>query len=161
MGFNPAQTKNILTALNKQAGKQFISKEGWRITKDREYLLIDKKEEKEYPPFKLIREEREYTRDFIISRDKHIAYFDADKLVEKLSLRKWQIGDTFIPFGMKGKKKVSDYLTDRKFSIIRKEQQWILCCGDKIAWVIGERTDNRFRIDGNTKRVIILKINEE
>lgn len=161
LGFNPAQTKNILTALNKQAGKQFISKEGWRITKDREYLLIDKKEEKEYPPFKLIREEREYTRDFIISRDKHVAYFDADKLVEKLSLRKWQTGDTFIPFGMKGKKKVSDYLTDRKFSVIRKEQQWILCCGDKIAWVIGERTDNRFRIDGNTKRVIILKINEE
>ena len=161
LGFNPAQTKNILTALNKQAGKQFISKEGWRITKDREYLLIDKKEEKEYPPFKLIREEREYTRDFIISRDKHIAYFDADKLVAKLSLRKWQTGDTFIPFGMKGKKKVSDYLTDRKFSVIRKEQQWILCCGDKIAWVIGERTDNRFRIDGNTKRVIILKINEE
>ena len=64
-----------------------------------------KKEEKEYPPFKLIREEREYTRDFIISRDKHIAYFDADKLVEKLSLRKWQTGDTFIPFGMKGKSK--------------------------------------------------------
>ena len=70
-------------------------------------------------------------------------------------------GRYLIPFGMKGKKKVSDYLTDRKFSVIRKEQQWILCCGDKIAWVIGERTDNRFRIDGNTKRVIILKINEE
>lgn len=70
-------------------------------------------------------------------------------------------GRYLYPFWNERKEKVSDYLTDRKFSVIRKEQQWILCRGDKIAWVIGERTDNRFRIDGNTKRVIILKINEE
>ena len=60
--------------------------------------------------------------------------------------------------GMKGKKKISDYLTDRKFSISQKERQWVLCCGERIAWLIGERTDNRFRIDETTKRVIIYKI---
>ena len=59
---------------------------------------------------------------------------------------------------MKGKKKISDYLTDRKFSISQKERQWVLCCGERIAWLIGERTDNRFRIDETTKRVIIYKI---
>lgn len=158
LGFNPAQIKNIFTSLNGQAGKQFISKDNWRVIKDREQLLIDKKQENQSPPFNLIREEKEYTKDLVISREKHIAYFDADKLTDPLSLRRWKTGDTFVPFGMKGKKKVSDYLTDRKFSVSQKEQQWILCCGDQIAWVVGERTDNRFRIDENTRRVVIIRM---
>lgn len=150
LGFNAAQTKNILTMLEGQTGKQFISKDGWRVVKNRELLLIDKKEKQENPPFCLIKEEKEYTKDFIIPREKHIACFDTDKLIGEINLRKWQTGDIFIPFGMKGKKKVSDYLTDRKFSIIQKENQWVLCCGDKIIWIVGERTDNRFRIDEKT-----------
>ena len=160
-GFNAAQTKNILAMLEGQTGKQFISKDGWRVVKDRELLLIDKKEKQEIPPFCLIKEEKEYTKDFIIPREKHIACFDTDKLIGELNLRKWQTGDIFIPFGMKGKKKVSDYLTDRKFSIIQKENQWVLCCGDKIIWIVGERTDNRFRIDEKTKKVTVFKMSEK
>lgn len=161
LGFNAAQTKNILAMLEGQTGKQFISKDGWRVVKDRELLLIDKKEKQEIPPFCLIKEEKEYTKDFIIPREKHIACFDTDKLIEEINLRKWQTGDIFIPFGMKGKKKVSDYLTDRKFSIIQKENQWVLCCGDKIIWIVGERTDNRFRIDEKTKKVTVFKMSEK
>lgn len=161
LGFNAAQTKNILTMLEGQTGKQFISKDGWRVVKNRELLLIDKKEKQEIPPFCLIKEEKEYTKDFIIPREKHIACFDTDKLIGEINLRKWQTGDIFIPFGMKGKKKVSDYLTDRKFSIIQKENQWVLCCGDKIIWIVGERTDNRFRIDEKTKKVTVFKMSEK
>ena len=43
---------------------------------------------------------------------------------------------THLPFGMTGKKKISDYLTDRKFSISQKERQWVLCCGEHIAWPV-------------------------
>lgn len=161
LGFNAAQTKNILAMLEGQTGKQFISKDGWRVVKNRELLLIDKKEKQENPPFCLIKEEKEYTKDFIIPREKHIACFDTDKLIGEINLRKWQTGDIFIPFGMKGKKKVSDYLTDRKFSIIQKENQWVLCCGDKIIWIVGERTDNRFRIDEKTKKVTVFKMSEK
>ena len=161
LGFNAAQTKNILAMLEGQTGKQFISKDGWRVVKNRELLLIDKKEKQENPPFCLIKEEKEYTKDFIIPREKHIACFDTDKLIGEINLRKWQTGDIFIPFGMKGKKKVSDYLTDRKFSIIQKENQWVLCCGDKIIWIVGERTDNRFRIDEKTKKVTVFKMGEK
>lgn len=161
LGFNAAQTKNILAMLEGQTGKQFISKDGWRVVKDRELLLIDKKKKQEIPPFCLIKEEKEYTKDFIIPREKHIACFDTDKLIGEINLRKWQAGDIFIPFGMKGKKKVSDYLTDRKFSIIQKENQWVLCCGDKIIWIVGERTDNRFRIDEKTKKVTVFKMSEK
>ena len=161
LGFNAAQTKNILAMLEGQTGKQFISKDGWRVVKNRELLLIDKKEKQENPPFCLIKEEKEYTKDFIIPREKHIACFDTDKLIGEINLRKWQTGDIFIPFGMKGKKKASDYLTDRKFSIIQKENQWVLCCGDKIIWIVGERTDNRFRIDEKTKKVTVFKMSEK
>lgn len=161
LGFNSAQTKKIFNALKQQAGKQYISKDGWRVVKDRELLLIDKKEESGHSSIKLIKEEKEYTKDFVISNERNIACLDADKLTGELNLRKFRNGDFFIPFGMKGKKKVSDYLTDRKFSIVQKEQQWVLCCGNKIVWVVGERIDNRFRIDENTKRIMILKMSDE
>ena len=159
LGFNSAQIKDIANSLHGQSGKQFSSKE-WRVIKDREFLLLEKiqSEDKEELPFQIIKEEKEYTSDFQIPREKGTACFDADKLDGTISYRKWRTGDTFIPFGMKGKKKVSDYLTDRKFSISQKERQWILCCGERIAWLIGERTDNRFRIDETTRRVVIYTI---
>ncbi|WP_458409889.1 tRNA lysidine(34) synthetase TilS [Bacteroides congonensis] len=159
LGFNSAQIKDIANSLHGQSGKQFSSKE-WRVIKDREFLLLEKiqSEDKEELPFQIIKEEKEYTSDFQIPREKGIACFDADKLDGTISYRKWRTGDTFIPFGMKGKKKVSDYLTDRKFSISQKERQWVLCCGERIAWLIGERTDNRFRIDETTRRVVIYTI---
>ncbi|WP_175628817.1 tRNA lysidine(34) synthetase TilS [Bacteroides acidifaciens] len=159
LGFNSAQIKDIANSLHGQPGKQFSSKE-WRVIKDRELLLLEKaqSENKEELPFLIIKEEKEYTPDFLIPREKEIACFDADKLNGEISYRKWQTGDTFVPFGMKGKKKISDYLTDRKFSISQKERQWVLCCGKRIAWLIGERTDNRFRIDETTQRIVIYKI---
>ncbi|MDD3038188.1 tRNA lysidine(34) synthetase TilS [Bacteroides sp.] len=159
LGFNPAQIKDVCHSLHGQPGKQFSSKE-WKIIKDRDFLLLEKtqSENENEPSFRLIREEAEYTTYFRIPREKEVACFDADKLNGTISLRKWQPGDTFIPFGMTGKKKVSDYLTDRKFSISQKEHQWVLCCDERIAWLIGERTDNRFRVDENTKRVVIYRM---
>lgn len=159
LGFNSAQIKDISNSLDGQSGKQFNSK-AWRVIKDREFLLLEKiqKEDKLLPPFQLIKEEREYTPEFQIPREKNVACFDADKLDAEISCRKWQKGDSFVPFGMKGKKKISDYLTDRKFSISQKERQWVLCCGERIAWLIGERTDNRFRIDETTRRIVIYRM---
>lgn len=159
LGFNPAQIKDIANALYGQPGKQFVSRE-WRVIKDRNLLLLETMQpgNETIFPYQLIKEEREYTPDFRIPREKETACFDADKLNEEIHYRKWQAGDTFVPFGMTGKKKVSDYLTDRKFSISQKERQWVLCCGERIAWLIGERTDNRFRIDETTKRVVIYRI---
>ena len=160
LGFNSTQINDILNSLNSQSGKLFIGK-GWRVIKDRNFLLLDKEKEiNSLPCFELIREEAEYTSDFILPREKEFACFDAEKLNEPLSIRKWQKGDTFFPFGMKGKKRLSDYMTDRKFPINRKEQQWVLCCGDRIAWLIGERIDNRFRVEESTQKVVVFRINQ-
>ena len=153
LGFNAAQVKDIYRALNGQPGKIFTGN-GWRVVKDRELLLIEPLQDIVKPDLEI--KEYDYTPCFVIPRDKSTACFDADKLRHPLSLRLWRQGDTFVPFGMKGRKKVSDYLTDRKFSLLRKEQQWVLCCGDDIIWLVGERTDNRFRVDEQTKKVLVV-----
>ena len=69
-------------------------------------------------------------------------------------------GDKFIPYGMKGQKKVSDYLTDKKFSLFEKERQYVACSEGKIVWLIGERVDDRFKITESTKRALIIKIQD-
>lgn len=155
LGFNAAQVRDIYRTLDGQPGKS-VSSEHWRVVKDRKLLLIEPRHQMVQPA--LAMEEQTFTPDFAIPRDKTTACFDADKLPHPLSLRPWRHGDSFIPFGMKGKKKVSDYMTDRKFSLPRKERQWVLCCGEDIIWLVGERTDNRFRIDAATKRVLIVRL---
>lgn len=172
LGFNGTQAKDIFACLAGQPGKIFLSK-AWRAVKDREMLLIEPlpcadgfacddgphslPPDSPSLPFRLTLEEREITEDFIIPRDRNTACFDAEKLTQPLTVRRWQQGDCFIPFGMQGRKKVSDYLTDRKFSLWRKEQQWVLCSGNRIAWLIGERSDNRFRIEEKTRKALIVK----
>ncbi|MDR0745098.1 MAG: tRNA lysidine(34) synthetase TilS, partial [Mediterranea sp.] len=160
LGFNSAQVEEIMQSVGSQPGKQFMSGSGWRAIRDRERILIDRaKAAPLTPPFQLTFDEKEYTAGFKMANDKRIAYFDADKLKGGFTVRKWEKGDVFVPFGMTGKKLVSDFLTDRKFSILQKENQWVLCSGETIAWIIGERTDNRFRIDDSTRRVMIVKEN--
>ena len=158
-GINATQLHDIFRALDGQPGKVFDTPQ-WRIVKDRSQLLIEPRQEHLQPP-RLQMEELQLTPDFIIPRDKSTACFDADKLPRPFTIRLWQQGDSFVPFGMKGRKKVSDYLTDRKFSLTDKGRQWVLCAGDEIAWLIGERTDNRFRIGPETKRILIIRIRKD
>ncbi|MDL2291754.1 tRNA lysidine(34) synthetase TilS [Bacteroides sp. OttesenSCG-928-F21] len=158
LGFNPAQVNDIFQSLKGQPGKQFAGKGRWRALKDREMLFLYEENEQNDPPFVLHKSEHTYTTDFVIPRDKQRACFDTEKLKEPLHIRKWNKGDIFYPFGMKGKKKVSDYLTDRKFSLLQKENQWVLCCGEEIVWLIGERTDNRYRVESETRRVLMIEV---
>src|SRR5574344_843132 len=153
LGFNSTQVEEVYGSLNGQPGKRFISSQ-WQVVKDRELLLIEKVKTANDKP-QIIFEEVLFTKEFVIPKDKNTACFDANKFKGVISIRKWEKGDYFIPFGKKEKKLVSDFMTDSKFSLIKKEQQWVLSCNDQIAWLIGERTDNRFRIDDSTQKVII------
>ncbi len=83
-----------------------------------------------------------------------IAYIDEQKLNFPLSLRRWHEGDTFIPFGMIGRKKVSDFLTDRKVSIAEKSRQFVLLSGEDIVWVVGRRIDDRFAVTARTENIL-------
>ena len=68
LGFNSTQIIDIANSLHGQSGKQFASKE-WRVIKDREFLLLEeiRSEEKDIPPFQLIKEEKEYTKNIQIT----------------------------------------------------------------------------------------------
>lgn len=158
LGFNISQIKDIHRSLeHSQAGKRFISK-NWELIRDREDLLIQRIDSECIVP-ELIVQEIEKTPSFILHKDKHIACLDADKVKLPLTIRKWQVGDKFIPLGMNGKKKISDYMTDKKFSLFQKENQYVVCSEDKIVWLVNERCDNRYRITDQTRRILLLKIN--
>ena len=93
---------------------------------------------------------------FEVIKSANVACLDADKLQYPLILRRWQQGDWFIPFGMKGRKKLSDFFVDKKFTMNDKEQLWLLTSGDDIVWVVGHRVDARYAVTDKTKNVKIF-----
>ena len=94
--------------------------------------------------------------DFELIKSSNVACLDSDKLQYPLILRRWQQGDWFIPFGMKGRKKLSDFFVDKKFTMNDKEQLWLLTSGDDIVWVVGHRVDARYAVTDRTKNVKIF-----
>jgi len=170
-GFSPQMSLDIYNSLSHESGKCFYSPI-FRLIKDRDQLILTKivpetelNEEIVFPdkegfyqkPFNFSTKYSTFD-EFQLCKDKRCAFFDADKLAFPLYFRKWQKGDWFIPFGMNGKKKISDYFNDHHFSIIDKENSWLLCSGNNIIWIVGERSDNRFCIDEKTSRVLSIKI---
>jgi tRNA(Ile)-lysidine synthase len=90
-----------------------------------------------------------------LSVAENIALVDADTLKWPLSLRRWREGDRFTPLGMKGSKKVSDFLVDGKVSLPEKGRQFVLVdAGGEIVWLTGRRLDDRFKITPGTETVL-------
>ena len=96
-------------------------------------------------------------KDFMVSKSADCIHLDTSNLKFPLILRHWHEGDSFIPFGMKGRKKVSDFFIDNKLSLILKEQILLLTSGDDIVWIPGYRTDNRFRITDKTTEILEIR----
>ncbi|MDO4758332.1 MAG: tRNA lysidine(34) synthetase TilS [Rikenellaceae bacterium] len=91
-----------------------------------------------------------------LNQPPHIALLDADLLTEPLTLRRWREGDRFTPFGMVGKKKLSDFLTDCKLSLPEKQRQFVLLSGEEIVWVVGQRIDDKFRLTEKSENVLCI-----
>ncbi|MCB0713643.1 MAG: tRNA lysidine(34) synthetase TilS [Ignavibacteriae bacterium] len=87
-----------------------------------------------------------------------VEYVDADRLPEKLTIRSWREGDRFHPLGMKGEKKLSDFLIDQKIPLDRKRQVMVITDGDKIIWVCGMRIDERFKVNPKTQRILKMEL---
>ena len=88
-----------------------------------------------------------------------VALLDADTLEYPLTLRRWSEGDSFVPLGMTGRKKVSDFLIDGKVSMAEKSRQFVLLSGEEIVWLVGRRIADAYRITDKTERV--LRITKE
>ena len=164
-GFHSRDVSHIIESLDAISGKLFYS-ENYQLLRDREFLILTEREEKAAGEYELnkgglsIEEDLklecrifERSTDFKFPRDSQVACFDADKLSFPLKLRKWQEGDVFHPIGMKGRKKISDYFIDNKFSLTDKENAWLLVSGDDIIWLIGHRMDDRYKITKATHSI--------
>ncbi|NFD78499.1 tRNA lysidine(34) synthetase TilS [Clostridium botulinum] len=94
-----------------------------------------------------------------INDNKYIQYFDYDKVSnEKIYLRNRKNGDKFTPLGMKGSKKLKDFFIDLKIPREQRDKLKLVCFGEEIAWIIGCRTGNNFKIDKNTKNVLEITV---
>ncbi len=86
------------------------------------------------------------------------AFFDPDELTFPLKLRPWKQGDAFYPLGMAGKKKVSDFMIDSKIPVTLKKEVLVLESDGQIAWIVGHRIDNRFKVTSKTARMLKLEV---
>jgi tRNA(Ile)-lysidine synthase len=96
--------------------------------------------------------------DFAKSKKPNNALLDSSKLNFPLTLRPWKPGDVFHPVGLKGKKKISDLLTDLKLSIPEKKDVLVLESDGEICWVVGFRIDERFQAEAKTEQAILFEI---
>src|SRR5574344_452883 len=97
------------------------------------------------------------TPDIRLAVDHLHAFFDADKVIFPLILRQNQSGDKFVPFGMKGQKLLSDYMTDCKKNYFEKQRQMVLTdANGDILWIVDERTDNRYRVTSSTTKILCI-----
>ncbi len=165
--FGFTEWNDMVDLLDAETGKQVLSSTH-RLIKNRDQLLlstissedhdiitISENEIKKETPFGVLFFDE---ADAISESNQQKIYVDQDKLKFPLVLRKKQEGDVFYPLGMTGKKKLSKYFKDEKFSLLEKENTWLLCSNDAIVWVIGRRADNRFRVTENTKQILKIEL---
>ena len=166
MPFGFSAWQDIYNLVEAQSGKQIFS-EHFRLLKDRETLIIEPKSVKISDDFFI--QENQSQLNFplklrfnsvsnISISDSKTIFVDADALKFPLKLRKWQEGDYFYPFGMTGKKKLSKFFKDEKFSLIEKENTWLLCSENQIVWLVGKRMDDRFKLTENTQTILKLEL---
>jgi tRNA(Ile)-lysidine synthase len=153
---------DVYDLLNAQSGKQVFSKTH-RLLKDRDVLILSKIDLSNSIEiaFQIEEEITEITNPIHLTfkeviekstENKQTIYVDKDLLKYPLMLRKWEKGDYIYPLGMQGKKKLSKYFKDEKFSLIDKENTWLLCNAEnQIMWIINHRQDRRFVKNKNLK----------
>jgi tRNA(Ile)-lysidine synthase len=148
-----------------QPGKQFFS-DTHILLIDRDFLLIQPKANSEETCINIFSQEElsqyfdieefEYQKDMVFEKNPDILYLPKDKLTFPLQIRSWRSGDYFYPLGTKGRQKLSDFFTDHKIDRFKKSQIRLLCSEDQIIWIIGWRSDERFKIQ--EKNTICYKI---
>lgn len=90
-------------------------------------------------------------------KDSMVEFFDAQKLHFPLTVRNWKEGDWFIPLGMDGKKKLSDFMIDKKIAVNLKKRIMVLVSEGSIVWVIGHQIDDRYKVTKDTSEIIKIR----
>tara|TARA_R100000935_G_scaffold58415_2_gene95384 strand:- start:62564 stop:63883 length:1320 start_codon:yes stop_codon:yes gene_type:complete len=161
--FGFTEWDNVFNLLKAQTGKAILSASHHLLRNRNELILTEIDENSEKNEFLIKKNQKEINNPIVLRLsptekmghiDNTTVYVDADKLNFPLQLRKWQEGDVFQPFGMKGKKKLSKFFKDEKVSLVAKQKVWLLCSDTKIVWIIGHRLDDRYKITQLTKNIL-------
>ena len=160
-GFSVNEIRKLLIA---STGAEMQS-ETHRILKNRNFLLIKKKENKKNDLYVIHSIENSYycPNLFFQKTKRHPTHadetLDYDKIKFPLVFRPIEEGDVFFPLGMKGKKKVSKFLKDEKLSKFDKEKVRVLVDNQQqILWVYPLRIDERYKITQETINFLNIKI---
>lgn len=177
-GFTPTQVEAIAsmvsggsTATTDAAlttGRRFTSPTH-ELVIDRGYLITEQRQP--LPPPLTIPETGIYrlspslkvsvriTDEVNVSRHPERATLDAGKVAFPLTVRTVEPGDRFQPYGMKGTRLVSDFLTDLKVNILEKRRQLVVTdAGGRILWLVNRRTDHRFAVEATTRQVLDISL---
>ena len=159
----------IISLIPNQAGKSVNITNNLLAVRDRDRVLVypKKTEKKEnYLEIKVGESQKiDHKKIFVgfvkkdsvkYSTNRNIEFIDYHKVRNKFILRPWKDGDRFYPLGLRGSKKVSDFLNDQKVSVFEKRKQFVLVNKNKIVWVIGHRLDDRFKVTDKTRKVLQL-----
>ena len=156
---------DIYDLVEAQSGKQVFSAD-YLLLKDRNDLIVTTRDFGNQISYKIEKTNLQVNIPlkltlcnigYISNLNSNCIFVDEDKISFPLTIRKWQEGDVFYPSEMQGKKKVSKYFKDQKFSLIDKQNQWLLCSNDEIVWIINQRADQRFLADDNTKNILKIE----
>lgn len=160
---------DVYTLIESQSGKQIFSG-NYILLKDRDFLILSKKETTDFKEIIIhsITEKPNFPLKLtlcnlsdISNQSKNVIFVNENKIQFPLTIRKWKEGDYFYPSGMQGKKKVSKYFKDEKFTLFQKQDTWILESNNQIVWIIGHRVDERFKTENTTQTIIKIAFNEE
>ncbi len=165
-----AKVHAVMDLLDSETGSSIEIGNGLVAYKDRRNLVFiqNPREPAEFvaeiiPGKKYEFEEFYLNSEFVERGDVHfslspvVEFVDADLTGDVLTLRTWHAGDSFSPLGMKGHKKVSDFLIDSKIPVYQKNNVLVLANKDNIIWVCGLRVDDRFRMTEQTRRILKLE----
>lgn len=103
-----------------------------------------------------------WSPDMPLKQPSGVLVMDAAALKFPFVLRAWRPGDWFIPLGLRGKKKVSDFFTDLKFTALDKASAVVivdtatpgLAESRHLAAVACLRPDDRYKLTSSTTSVI-------
>ena len=90
---------------------------------------------------------------------RRVVAFNAHVLkARRVILRRWQEGDRFKPFGLKGTKLVSDFFVDAKMGEMEKRDTWLLEADGTILWIVGHRAADAFRVEPGSVDYVLLSL---
>jgi tRNA(Ile)-lysidine synthase len=100
--------------------------------------------------------------DWSLKTDHWSAWFDADLVEGRLQVRPVRAGDRFEPLGMRGQTvKLSDLFVNLKIPKRLRKNWPVVCVGEEIAWVVGLRRAEKFKVTEKTLRIWKIQVKKE